>query len=64
MINHPAVKTENIIHEIDKDGNRKTILLVTTDARFEPNSPLETSLADAIVDYLKTQPSIDIARIG
>ncbi|MDX0752902.1 hypothetical protein GOD45_23725 [Sinorhizobium medicae] len=64
MINHPAVKSQKTIHEIDKEGKIKTILLVTTDAPFEANSPLETSLADAIVEYLKAHPDIDIARVS
>lgn len=64
MINHPAVKSQHTIYEIDKEGKVTTVLHVLTDAPFEPNSPLETSLADAIVDYLKTQPNVDVARVS
>ncbi len=64
MINHPAIAKQSIIQEIDRTGNIKRILHVFTDAECLPNSPLETSIAKAIVAYLEAHTDVDSARIN
>lgn len=64
MVKHPAITGQRISYELDSTGKTTTILHVTTDVDGAPGSPLETTLTDAIVEYLKEHPEITVARVN
>lgn len=58
MINDPLVKNSWVSHEVQRDGTIKTILHVVP-ITASPSGPLETALAEIIVEFMKTHSNID-----
>jgi hypothetical protein len=63
MFTHRLVKHSWVSHEIQKDGAVKTILHVLPAVPSVPGSPLETALAEAIVEYMRQHDEIDRADV-
>lgn len=59
MIDNPLVKKSWVSHEVQRDGTIKTILHVVPTTASPPGSPLETALAEIIVEFMKTHNNID-----